>query len=1076
MKKIMKMLMAAVLGLSGAFWSADSPVQAANLVANGGFEAGTANWVDWGNSTVVTGHAQSGTRSLRTGTGAGGRGQDITSGFTVGETYRLTASGKVDTPGEIGFVGLAFYDGSGNKLSGPLNLVFTSTSYTTKTLDAVIPAGTVRITVFVWKDAGVNGMFYADDISLDISPNLVRNAGFENGNTDWVNWGASGVQSGQGYYSTYAIRVGPGAGGRGQDIASGFTVGSTYTLTARGKTSVDGEIGYIGVDFYNSANTKIGGKTLSITSQTYARASTDFTVPPGTARLTVWVWKDAGTGGYFYADDIVVTPAVPIQDAVLTVSYADDQATLNPDGPFGANMEFALMSDAMWTADGQWAQNTLKATGMKMIRWGYGGWDWDYAADTYVEGQLWWGGSNPGRDAGTLGLDEFLDYCIATGTIPLIMLPFDYTYYKDPDTGTYPYSLGDAKTKAQQMVSYVHSRGVTNAYFELGNEPWLMANKDRIGDPTRPQYYADQLVAYSSIVKSVNSNYKLVASVNPYDPVWLEKVFSTAAGSIDAVDYHVYPEMGSWNNFFEKNDDDFTIDNAYQLIRASQLAYAPGSNIEYIIGEFNVLLPDWSGHMANDLQTTLMLANAAGSVFASNRNAYVLTWPSHWPGASIFENREAYGLFDYDQWSGQGETTLFTGPVSVLKIFNQNVSDRVLKTETTDPKVRVFAFSDQARTRLNLIVINKRSAAWPVTIFLPDAFDLVNSFKLTGTSLTDKNPVYEPFPPALTAPAGSALALDNLPAHSVTVFQFAKDGSTGVPGSFMMTAPAGGATGVSTWPLFAWNAASGAANYKITVSTQPNFANPIISEDVGNRTNFQATRPLQPGTTYYWRVVASNKNGTVTAVNSGSSFTTAAAASVTTLTLQNGLGGYSGNVAAYVSQSNPTTNYLNSDLVLGGSGTSNNRLLVKFDALPTLPSNAEILSARLKLTVKSNQLTGDFRGTVHRVLKGWTPSGVTWNSTGTQNWTTAGVRSLAQTNGDISRITTEIFIPSNKAAGTRVSIDVTQLVDDIYQGAPNHGFMLTGSLFHPLTGSITFHDDTDPTVSNRPLLEITYRQ
>src|SRR4051812_41102793 len=42
-----------------------------NLVANGNFESGMANWANWGNASVVAGQGSSGTSAFAVGTGAG---------------------------------------------------------------------------------------------------------------------------------------------------------------------------------------------------------------------------------------------------------------------------------------------------------------------------------------------------------------------------------------------------------------------------------------------------------------------------------------------------------------------------------------------------------------------------------------------------------------------------------------------------------------------------------------------------------------------------------------------------------------------------------------------------------------------------------------------------------------------------------------------------------------------------------------------------------------------------------------------------------------------------------------------
>jgi hypothetical protein len=95
------------------------------------------------------------------------------------------------------------------------------------------------------------------------------------------------------------------------------------------------------------------------------------------------------------------------------------------------------------------------------------------------------------------------------------------------------------------------------------------------------------------------------------------------------------------------------------------------------------------------------------------------------------------------------------------------------------------------------------------------------------------------------------------------------------PGSFSQTAPASGATGVSTTPQFTWGASSDAASYTLTVSTSSSLANPVVNVGSITGTSYSLSTALANNTVYYWRVSATNSTSTTNATNSGISFTTA---------------------------------------------------------------------------------------------------------------------------------------------------------------------------------------------------------
>jgi len=146
-------------------WNGTGGGTGTNLLGNPGFESGSrGSWTDWGNSAVVNNNAKSGTYAMRVGTGAGGTGQRLSSGFAAGNSLTLTGSGKVSASGEKGWIGVKFYNSSGGTISQS-DLEFTGTAYATKTLNATVPSGTAYLDVYVWKNAG-SGYIYADDISL----------------------------------------------------------------------------------------------------------------------------------------------------------------------------------------------------------------------------------------------------------------------------------------------------------------------------------------------------------------------------------------------------------------------------------------------------------------------------------------------------------------------------------------------------------------------------------------------------------------------------------------------------------------------------------------------------------------------------------------------------------------------------------------------------------------------------------------------------------------------------------------------------------------------------------------------
>lgn len=94
------------------------------------------------------------------------------------------------------------------------------------------------------------------------------------------------------------------------------------------------------------------------------------------------------------------------------------------------------------------------------------------------------------------------------------------------------------------------------------------------------------------------------------------------------------------------------------------------------------------------------------------------------------------------------------------------------------------------------------------------------------------------------------------------------------PGSFNLSSPAGGSTGVSKTPTFTWAASSDASSYILVVSQNSNLSNPLVNQANIGGTSHSPSIVLGDQTTYYWAVTAVNSVGSASASNNGISFTT----------------------------------------------------------------------------------------------------------------------------------------------------------------------------------------------------------
>lgn len=524
-------------------------------------------------------------------------------------------------------------------------------------------------------------------------------------------------------------------------------------------------------------------------------------------------------------------------------------STLTKARKVGINIEMSLLSDQMRQANGKWVEETISGCGFNVMRWGYGAWEWDWANETPLTFD-YWSAYNVGDDAGSFGLKEFIDLCKTSNSTPMLMIPVEIQKYPE-------HTWQNIKDMAAAMAAYVNSQGLaTPVYFELGNEPAFTVSQAT---------YESRLIEMSAVIKAVNPAFKFGASVNgPGTPYNTATLVANVGAAIDFIDFHSYTPIAHWSGYYAKDNDTF-------------FTHASTSK-EAFLGECNILWPDWNGRMPNDLQGSLPLLNGILNRIESDTEQNITTWPSHWPGLN---GNEPYGLFNYNAWFSTHQTQLYTGPIYAHRIVNENVLDLRLTGETSsDAKVRVFAYANTSKSRLNVLVINKKAAAEPLTINTSQAFSYVQAFVLSAPALDSESPTYLPHLAAMT-PVGGSTFTNTVPAQSAIVFSFYNDAATVVPGAFSLGAPAASSSDVSAFKTFTWSAASGAQSYRLTIANNSAFTTPLFDREVGLQTQYQLVETLlSPNSTYYWKVVAKNKIGQANASGNGRSFTTAKTAPI----------------------------------------------------------------------------------------------------------------------------------------------------------------------------------------------------
>ena len=281
---------------------------------------------------------------------------------------------------------------------------------------------------------------------------------------------------------------------------------------------------------------------------------------------------------------------------------------------------------------------------------------------------------------------------------------------------------------------------------------------------------------------------------------------------------------------------------------------------------------------------SMALLNAMLDLINEGTYSYIVSWPSHYPSSDSIVDcpNNSFGWFDLDQWYLDGETVRLTGPALAHRIVNQNVLANKVDASSSADKVRVFAYTNDTQTDYRVIVLNKWDAT-TLNFSVPSQINSVSAMVMSGGSVWDTTPSYINLFSGTQAVSNGSFT-SSIPGESVIVYTFTVDSSTTAPEAVSLDCPVNNET-VGTAQAFAWSAVEGCNNYRLVVDDNDDFTSPVIDTYTGKACRYQNSDELANGTTYYWKVIASNSAGT--ASSAVYSFTTITQQGNTILTLNN---------------------------------------------------------------------------------------------------------------------------------------------------------------------------------------------
>jgi hypothetical protein len=270
-------------------------------VANPGFENGCTSYTCYNGAAAVASHAHSGSYSVQlptSSTSNSGAEQTITE-LNPDTTYTLKGWGEVAVAGNCIYVGVKNYGGTETKQC------LSSTSYTQGTVTFTTGLTNTSAIIYLWvPSTSTSTTAWGDDLSVQLDPVQVHNAGFETGScSSYACYGSSSVVQSHVHSGSYAIQFGASTSSGAEQTISGLTPGTTYVLTGWGEVATSGNCIYVGVKNFGGTEVK---QCLSGTS--YTQGTLTFTTGSASTTALIYLWTPSTNTGSTWGDDLALSP------------------------------------------------------------------------------------------------------------------------------------------------------------------------------------------------------------------------------------------------------------------------------------------------------------------------------------------------------------------------------------------------------------------------------------------------------------------------------------------------------------------------------------------------------------------------------------------------------------------------------------------------------------------------------------------------------------------------------------------------------------------------------------------------
>jgi alpha-N-arabinofuranosidase len=501
-------------------------------------------------------------------------------------------------------------------------------------------------------------------------------------------------------------------------------------------------------------------------------------------RVRVRARNDLGVSAWSAAVDFTTLAAAGLPQGVATGSLVSTDSTVatNPDARLGINTNLWLDNQAQRTGSprtltaalgdlkpkilrypgGEKSDGTTFFTGTgqqpnpRLNRIGTDAWpsnDTTYWTQPTAAG-TWAAGRQP------YALQTFLADCAAVGAEPIIVLALDGIYPAAPAGAGIKPTKAQMITNAVEMVRWLN---VTNSYgvkyFEIGNEPWLVANPPYLGHQGDPTIYAADFADVAAAMKAIDPTIKVGA--NGDSVAYFDGILNTAAASVDFLTVHPYDTYGMSYSTYQS-----TTLAASQLNAAvTSLNKQPAQHRDRIF-----VTTTETAHLAqgpadtlgyNNLGSAIMTAHLLGLQLNDPRLRHVIFWNTRW-----IYNAQTPKL-SYDAFAPDN-SLLPTG--RALQFLGQ-LSGRMVSATPGTAGTGLITYASQvvAEGRSSVLIINRTGTARSGTVAMTGAA-AATARRLSGTGPTDTAPTVTDL--GALAVTGGVTASITCPANSLTVVDF----------------------------------------------------------------------------------------------------------------------------------------------------------------------------------------------------------------------------------------------------------------------------------------------------------------